>query len=174
MFSPNPTPLAHTLKPRGISSSPLPLLEVLHGWTQVAGCHHVYLLVDAVFGDHRMIPVRQHTEGINSTVHVTMTHSLHIHLRCVCVYLMTRSWSLTRDSRWPSWLVTSSMTGIVLGYFPASSSAWVNNTDAKTQDDMDTSREIDGRGERWVKFKAEKKKKNGPGLEPRHTLHLIK
>ena len=37
---------------------------------------------------------------------------------------------MMRDSRWPSWLVTSSMTGMVLGYLLASSSAWLSSAEA--------------------------------------------
>lgn len=46
---------------------------------------------------------------------------------------MTRSWSLTRESRCPSWLLTSSVTGMVFGYLAASSSACFNSTDAIKQ-----------------------------------------
>ena len=46
---------------------------------------------------------------------------------------MTRSWSLTRESRCPSWLLTSSVTGMVFGYLAASSSACFSSTDAIKQ-----------------------------------------
>lgn len=37
-----------------------PALQLFHGGTQVAGCHHVHPPVDAVFGDERVEGVRQH------------------------------------------------------------------------------------------------------------------
>lgn len=40
-----------------------PVLQLLHGRTQVAGCHHVYPPLNAVFGDKRVKRVRQHAEG---------------------------------------------------------------------------------------------------------------
>lgn len=49
------------------------------------------------------------------------------------VYLMTMSWSLIRDSRWPSWLVMSNITAMVLGYVAAISSAWFKKLDAAMQ-----------------------------------------
>lgn len=39
-----------------------PALQLLHGRTQVARCHHVDLPLDAVFGDERVKRVRQHAE----------------------------------------------------------------------------------------------------------------
>lgn len=39
-----------------------PALQLLHGRTQVAGCHHVYLPLDAVFGDEWVKRVRQQAE----------------------------------------------------------------------------------------------------------------
>ncbi len=42
--------------------SSLPALQLLHGRTQVAGCHHVYLPLDAVFSNEWVKSVWQHAE----------------------------------------------------------------------------------------------------------------
>lgn len=47
-------------------------------------------------------------------------------------YLMARSWSLSRESRCPSWLLTSNMMGMVFGYFAANSSACFSITEPET------------------------------------------
>lgn len=78
----------------------VPLLKVFHGRAEVAGCHHVDLLTDAVFGHRRVMCIRQQAEE-NKHGPLTETTGAHarVHFNIRPPYLMTRSWSLTRDSR---------------------------------------------------------------------------